>query len=124
MAGTADPHPPAAPLSGSRPSPSAANLLDPSAHPADEPLDEEHLELYTAWAVALDAAHSWERAITDTTTAPRHRSTLASRIGPALAVGLVAATLTSSAAQASSGGGGGGGGDVGGGSGGGGGGSW
>ncbi|MFJ8828196.1 DUF2207 domain-containing protein [Streptomyces sp. NPDC102467] len=110
-------------------------LADPSALSGDEPLDAERLELYTAWAVALDAAHAWDRAVADSTAAPRHRSTLTSGFFPGFALGLITASATSSvpppsSSSNSSGGGSGAGfssgssGGVGGGSGGGGGGSW
>ncbi|MEV6737500.1 DUF2207 domain-containing protein [Streptomyces sp. NPDC051104] len=107
-------------------------LMDPSSHQGDEPLDEGRLELYTAWAVALDVAYAWDKAIAGSTVAPRRRSTATSGFVTGYALGLMTASSSSSAAPpstSSSGGGGGGGGfggggDVGGGSGGGGGGSW
>ncbi|WP_353943397.1 DUF2207 domain-containing protein [Streptomyces sp. HUAS MG91] len=95
--------------------------------------DAERFELLTAWAVALGLAKRWEQSI-EASTAPdatgtaRRTSTL-SRLGPALAVGLITAAAASATSPSSSGGGGGGGGSssgggVGGGTGGGGGGSW
>ncbi|MFF3502622.1 DUF2207 domain-containing protein [Streptomyces sp. NPDC003247] len=104
------------------------HLLDPSPHRDGEPLDEERVELYTAWSVSLQAEHPWQQALADSTVVPRQGATVTSRIGPALAIGLVAAAVSSSTAPSSGGGGGGGGGGegggVGGGDGGGGGGSW
>ncbi|GAA4791606.1 DUF2207 domain-containing protein [Streptomyces ziwulingensis] len=116
-------------------------LADPPALFGGEPLDAARLELYTAWAVALDAAHAWDRAVAESTAAPQHRSTLTSGFFPGFALGLITASAAStvpppSSSSNSSGGGGGFGsgggggfgsgssGDVGGGSGGGGGGSW
>ncbi|MER5951126.1 DUF2207 domain-containing protein [Streptomyces sp. NPDC001904] len=96
--------------------------------------DAERFELLTAWAVALGLATRWEHSIEESTApdAPgtaRRTSTL-TRLGPALAVGLIAASAASATAPSSSGGSGGSGGGsssgggVGGGTGGGGGGSW
>jgi len=109
-------------------------LADPPDLSGDEPLDTARLELYTAWAVALDAAHAWDRAVADSTAAPQHRcSTLTSGFFPGFALGLITASAASTApppsssSNSSSGSGGfgsGSSGDVGGGSGGGGGGSW
>lgn len=106
-------------------------LMVPSSHRGDETLDEGRLELYTAWAVALDVAYAWDRAISESTVATRRGSTVASAFTSGYALGLMTASSSSSAAPPSSSGGGGGGGggfggggDVGGGSGGGGGGSW
>ncbi|MFJ8871664.1 DUF2207 domain-containing protein [Streptomyces sp. NPDC102473] len=110
------------------------DLADPPDLSGEEPLDAARLELHTAWAVALDAAHAWDRAVADSTAAPRHRSTLTAGFFPGFALGLITASAASTApppsSSSNSSGGGGGGfgsgssGDVGGGSGGGGGGSW
>ncbi|MFP3991778.1 DUF2207 domain-containing protein [Streptomyces sp. E11-3] len=111
-------------------------LADSSLQPADAMTDDDQLELYTAWAVALGEVSRWQPAVTASTSAPAathtvRRSTALARYGPALAVGLVAAATisggSSSSSGTSSGGSGGSGGSdggVGGGEGGGGGGSW
>ncbi|MFJ9041045.1 DUF2207 domain-containing protein [Streptomyces sp. NPDC102406] len=99
--------------------------------------DDDRLETLTAWAVALGVAERWERTVAAATApaatrgGPR-RATAVSRLGPALAVGLVTAAVVSARAPSSSGssgnsgssGGSFGGDGVGGGTGGGGGGSW
>ncbi|MFZ3569625.1 DUF2207 domain-containing protein [Streptomyces sp. BH097] len=105
--------------------------------PGDEPADDEaRTELLTAWAVALGEEERWERAVAASTAydsrTTAHRSTTLSRLGPQIALGLIAAAAISATAPPSSGssgsggsgGGSSGGGGVGGGTGGGGGGSW
>ncbi|MGP4046535.1 DUF2207 domain-containing protein [Streptomyces sp. 2A115] len=108
-------------------------LADSSPQPADGTIDEDQLELYTAWAVALGEVSGWQQAVAASTAAPAatgtvRRSTALARYGPALAVGLVAAAMVSGTPPSSGGSGSGGsdgsGGGVGGGDGGGGGGSW
>ncbi|WP_164836016.1 DUF2207 domain-containing protein [Actinacidiphila soli] len=108
-------------------------LADPSPQLADGTTDDDQLELYTAWAVALGEASGWQQAVTASTAAPAatgtvRRSTALVRYGPALAVGLIAAAAVSGTPPSSSGSsgssGGGSDGGVGGGEGGGGGGSW
>lgn len=105
-------------------------LADPSLLSDAEPLDDDQVRLYTAWAVALGLGDAWRQAIEASAVPTRRRSSPAVRFGPALAVGLVVTAAMSSRSPSSSGSGssgssgGGGSGDVGGGAGGGGGGSW
>ncbi|MFD7134844.1 DUF2207 domain-containing protein [Streptomyces sp. NPDC059894] len=102
-------------------------LLDPPPRRDGEPLDEEaeRVELCTAWSMSLQAEYRWQQAVADSTAVPRRGAAGRSRIGPALALGLVAAVGSSTAPSSGGGGGGGDGGGGGGGDGGGGGGgSW
>ncbi|MFC3571703.1 DUF2207 domain-containing protein [Streptomyces yaanensis] len=109
-------------------------LADPSAFPDQEPLDDDQVRLYTAWAAAFGLGSRWRQALEASAVATRYRSSPAVRFGPAQAVGLLyaarvshtAPSSSSSSGSSSSGsfGGGGSDGGVGGGAGGGGGGSW
>ncbi|MEU6773862.1 hypothetical protein [Streptomyces sp. NPDC046759] len=72
-------------------------LMDPSAAPGDEPLDEEQLDLYTAGAVALDVAHPWDRAIAGSTVPAQRRSTSGPGFFTGYALGLMTASSSSSA---------------------------
>ncbi|MFF3325283.1 DUF2207 family protein [Streptomyces sp. NPDC002889] len=75
-------------------------MADSFPHLSGETTDDNQLELYTAWAVAVGEESSWQQAVTASMAAPAatgavRRSTAPARYGPAMAVGLIAAAAVS-----------------------------